>query len=497
MALNSDNKFTYKWDKLSDPGNYIYDKVAWVRYLPEYDYYVASSVYVDDLQSSGKQLANRMVQVIIATILLLTFVGAGLLFNVTSAIQKLVVVANRIVSGDLSQKAEVTRSDEIGSLSHSFNQMVDKLKEQIDTLEARVDSRTAEQGLLVAQLEQNNIETNMLKDANDMLQECRNEEEIFKAVKIIMYKAFPETTGLLTSLIYEGQRLEVVVSWNCAECVNGQIYGHDACFAMRHSATYVFDDMMSKLPCPHFEGEVRGDASGDASDDDIAQPSICVPITAYGDTFGILHIQHDITNEESLVRMVALVENITEYIANALANLRLKNRLQQQSVRDPLTGLFNRRYMDEMLRQQESRASRVASQVGIIMIDVDHFKNFNDEYGHEAGDEVLKILGKTFLDHFRESDIVCRYGGEEFIVIMPDITLGQCQAKAENLRSVVASNVQIDYQQEILGITISLGVALFPLHGDTMRSVVKLADDALYKAKAAGRNNVVCANEAS
>lgn len=477
-AHRSDNRLVYKWDKPSDPGNYDYDKLAWVRYFPQYDYYVASSVYMDDLQSSGEILAEHLFEVAIFTILILTALGGALIYNVTSAVKKLAFVANKVVSGDLTEQVLVDRNDEIGQLGRSFNLMVDKLKDQIDTLEARVVERTAEQSLLVGQLEQNNIETTMLKNANEMLQECRNEEEVYRSVHIIMKKAFPTTSGSLFRLGYEGQRLEIVADWNCTSDNVGRNYPYDACFAMRRGSAYIFDGGENTLPCPHLDG-------------DGTNLSFCLPITAYGDTFGILHVQHEMVAEEQRARMVAVVEDIVEYIANRLANLRLRIRLQQQSIRDPLTGLFNRRYMDEILRQEESRAIRNESQVGIIMLDVDHFKKFNDNYGHEAGDEILRVLGKILHHHFRESDVVCRYGGEEFIVIMPDITLEQCLEKAEQLRLVVEAGAYIFFDSEKLNITLSAGVALFPLHGEGICAVLRLADDALYQAKQDGRNRIV------
>ncbi|MEA3544001.1 MAG: cache domain-containing protein, partial [Thermodesulfobacteriota bacterium] len=134
VATASDNKLVYKWDKPSDPGHYVYDKVAWVRYLPEYDYYLASSVYMDDLLSSGKQLATRLFQVTIFTIIFLTICGLMLIYNITSALKKLALTANRIISGDLTDKADIRRKDEIGQLGQSFNQMIDKLKDQINNL---------------------------------------------------------------------------------------------------------------------------------------------------------------------------------------------------------------------------------------------------------------------------------------------------------------------------------------------------------------------------
>lgn len=477
VAHNTDNHLLYTWDKPSDPGNYSYDKVAWVRYFAEYDYYIASSVYVDDLKSSGTVLATRLFQITLGAILLFALCGVALIYNVTSAIKRLALVADRIVGGDLTVKARVYRKDEIGQLGSSFNLMVDKLKEQIDTLEQRVVTRTTEQNVLVAALEQSNIETNMLKNANEMLGECRNPEEVFQAVRIIMLKAFPESSGSLFSLGYEGQRLEVVVDWNSSPSQVGRVYEYDACFAIRRGSSYVYDGDDSQLPCPHI-GE------------NFSRVSVCVPISAYGDTFGILNLGCGSIANKDMQRSHGLVEDIAAYTASALANLRLRIRLHQQSIRDPLTGLYNRRYMDASLRQEENRARRNGTQVGIVMLDVDHFKRFNDTYGHEAGDEILRVLGKILRDHFRESDIVCRYGGEEFIVILPEIGTEQCRTKAEQLRGLVENNAYIFSDNEKLAITISLGVALFPLHGEEIRSVVKSADDALYQAKDKGRNVV-------
>ena len=477
VAHSADNRLLYTWDKPSDPGNYSYDKVAWVRYFPEYDYYLASSVYVDDLKNSGNVLATRLFQITLGAILIFALCGVALIYNVTSAIKRLALVADRIVGGDLTVKARAHRKDEIGQLGCSFNLMVDKLKEQIDTLEQRVVTRTAEQNVLVAALEQNNVETNMLKNANEMLGECRNPEEVFQAVRIIMLKAFPDSSGSLFSLGYEGQRLEVVVDWNSSPSQVGRAYEYDACFAIRRGSSYFYDGGESQLPCPHI-GEK------------FSRPSICVPISAYGETFGCLHLECGSLEGKDLPRSQGLVEDIAAYTASALANLRLKVRLHQQSIRDPLTGLFNRRYMDAALQQEGNRASRNGAQVGIVMLDVDHFKRFNDTYGHEAGDEILRVLGKLLRDHFRESDIVCRYGGEEFIVILPDITAEQCRTKAEQLRALVEGSAYIFSDNEKLAITISLGVALFPLHGEEIRAVVKAADDALYQAKEKGRNVV-------
>jgi len=186
----------------------------------------------------------------------------------------------------------------------------------------------------------------------------------------------------------------------------------------------------------------------------------------------------------SLAEEILRRQKIQEELA--LANRKLK----ELSVRDPLTGLFNRRYMEETLAREFAKARRTDSKCGVIMLDVDHFKNFNDTYGHEAGDLVLKELAGSLSSHVRGEDVVCRYGGEEFIIILPEITVDLALSRAEDLRRTVADEMRVDFNDTLLKVTISLGVALFPDHGDDPESVVVAADNALYLSKEGGRNRV-------
>jgi diguanylate cyclase (GGDEF)-like protein len=167
--------------------------------------------------------------------------------------------------------------------------------------------------------------------------------------------------------------------------------------------------------------------------------------------------------------------------------------LRDLSVRDPLTGLFNRRYMEETLARELLRAARKTSMLGIIMLDVDHFKRFNDRYGHGAGDLLLREMGKTLRTQIRGGDIVCRYGGEEFLLILPEASLETTRARAESVRQSVAALHLLYESLPLDPVTISLGVAVYPQHGDTADLLVRTADTALYQAKANGRNQVVVA----
>ena len=169
-------------------------------------------------------------------------------------------------------------------------------------------------------------------------------------------------------------------------------------------------------------------------------------------------------------------------------------RLRELSVRDPLTGLFNRRYLEEVLALEMIRAVRKQYPIGIIMADIDHFKRFNDTHGHAAGDAVLVQVGNLLRTHVRSSDVTCRYGGEEFVLILPEASREITQMRAEQMRDD-ARHLHVQYEGQTLGaLTLSLGVAVFPNNGSTEDVILKAADDALYCAKLDGRDRVVVAD---
>ena len=184
---------------------------------------------------------------------------------------------------------------------------------------------------------------------------------------------------------------------------------------------------------------------------------------------------------------------LADTIALALANLGLRETLRGQAIRDPLTGLFNRRYLEETLKRELARVRRLGGSLGVIRLDLDHFKQFNDTQGHGAGDALLSALGDLLQTETRPEDIVSRYGGEEFLVVLPGASLEVSQERAENLRQAV-KRLRIHYMDQVLSsTTISLGVASFPEHGGDGDMVIRAADQALYRAKQEGRDLVVVA----
>jgi diguanylate cyclase (GGDEF)-like protein len=181
---------------------------------------------------------------------------------------------------------------------------------------------------------------------------------------------------------------------------------------------------------------------------------------------------------------------IAENLALSLANLKLWETLQNQAIRDPLTGLYNRRYLEETMDREIHRSRRLKAPLGVVMMDLDHFKDFNDSFGHGAGDALLSALAHVITAGIRTEDIACRYGGEEFLLVIPGASLATALERAEKVRQAVKA-LQVKYQGRFLkSTTISLGVAIFPDHGQTAEEVITAADAALYRAKQAGRDRV-------
>ena len=189
--------------------------------------------------------------------------------------------------------------------------------------------------------------------------------------------------------------------------------------------------------------------------------------------------------------MQTLAVTVGDHISLALANIRLREALRHQVVHDVLTGLFNRRYLEETLEREIYRGQRKGASLGLIMLDLDNFKHFNDTYGHEAGDNLLHTLGKFLAEQVRREDVACRYGGEEFVLILPEASSEIVQQRAKDIRREFPKIPVVHSGQVLQSVTLSLGVAMFPEHGATGREVLRAADEAMYRAKAHGRNRVV------
>jgi diguanylate cyclase (GGDEF)-like protein len=259
----------------------------------------------------------------------------------------------------------------------------------------------------------------------------------------------------------------------------------DDCWGLRRGRTYTFGENEIDFPCTHVGSPIPGHYC-------------CIPILAHGETIGLLHLEfgrneagRGVTSSKEAVaerRRLGLV--CAEQISLAIANAKLRDQLRDQSIRDALTGMFNRRYMLETCRREFSRATRAGQSVSILSMDIDHFKKFNDNHGHDAGDTVLRAVADCLKASFRDEDVPCRFGGEEFVAILPGTTAQAAAHKAEQVRARIEALVVRYLDGNLPRITISIGVATFPQSGDNPQAVMKAADEALYRAKDGGRNQI-------
>jgi diguanylate cyclase (GGDEF)-like protein len=219
----------------------------------------------------------------------------------------------------------------------------------------------------------------------------------------------------------------------------------------------------------------------------------CIPLLVQNDSLGWITLTAPGTEG---VPKLPIAVAASEQLAQALANLKLRENLRDLSVRDPLTGLFNRRYLAESLGREMARSKRRGLPLTVMMMDLDHFKAFNDNYGHSAGDAVLVAFSRLLHNNFRSEDIACRLGGEEFVMIMPEMDRAVAQRRADAMLDATTAIQLVHEGRELPPITVSIGLAIFPEDGETPDEMMRLADEAVYKAKAQGRNCVRFATEA-
>lgn len=357
--------------------------------------------------------------------------------------------------------------------------------------EAKLKAESAERTSKVALENEKMLQgrSRLLSELDEWLQCCKSLEELYEIVGAFMAKLLPETSGEL--YIYSNSRhvLEGACSWNCKGALE-QIEP-DACWALRRGRAYQFGRGSIAFPCGHIK-EQQTQISPDLS-------YLCLPIVAHGDTVGMLHVKvleaEQCAQSSDMLRrrypdMYEFTVQCAEHISLAIANVKLRDELRDQSIRDPLTGLYNRRYFLDMLRNEVSRAEKKRDQIGLISFDADKFKSFNDNHGHDAGDIVLQAIGETIRTTFANGEVACRLGGEEFSIMLPSASMEKTKWEAERLRANIES-LHIRYENnELPPVTISAGVAVFPDNGRLASELLKAADVALYVAKGRGRNCV-------
>lgn len=358
-----------------------------------------------------------------------------------------------------------------------FNGVVFDITEMKSSQEAL--QRANEQlRLSVEELAARNRDATLMNEMGDLLQSCLDLEDVYEVTRTFGKRLLPDHAGTLYILNPDHANAERVAWWGESQ-VSLPVFHANACWGLRRGRVHIFEEKRVTPSCNHL------------LQNHLPAASVCAPLIAQGETLGLLYVECD--HEEPTDHCQQLVVTIVERVALAIATMRLQETLRMQSTRDPLTGLFNRRYMDETLARELARAERHQQSFAVVMADIDHFKLFNDSYGHQAGDVLLQGLSACLVSSVRGEDIVCRYGGEEFVIVLPEISLEKAHQRMDEIRRTV-SRLTVEYRgQSLGGITVSIGVAAFPQHGGDTSALLLAADRALYIAKQGGRDRVVAA----
>lgn len=358
----------------------------------------------------------------------------------------------------------------------------DAMRRQED--ERKLSEAKAQLETTVRKLTRRAEESELLTSVRDELQLCMTAKQAHESVVRHMSMLLPGSSGATLVINNSRSMVEIVETWGeTITLLDG--FNPDGCCGLRAGKARWRTPGKSELHCMHFAGTPP-------------ESYLCVPLAAHGETQGFVFVTCNTAESLSIaMERTPLILEMSELASLSIASLNLRAKLEGQSIRDGLTGLFNRSFMEIALERELHRAARQRTPLAVIMLDVDHFKLLNDTFGHEAGDVVLREVAECFRKSLRDEDIICRYGGEEFVVIMPDAAEAVALRRAEMIRKAVAE-IRTHFRGQLLGaVTVSVGIAMYPEADKDGRNLVQLADGALYRAKHAGRNQVVLESTAA
>ena len=345
--------------------------------------------------------------------------------------------------------------------------------------EAQRSKLTIELTHRVEELDRLNEENALLSDLGSYLQACSSKKEAYDVLLSNARVMFPDESGAFYSLDESSNAVCVMCWGNERDFLSHMVQKND-CWAMRRGVVHEMSDAGAALRCRHYQGIGAGSQA-------------CIPVMTQNGPIGFLalHVPAAIEeeSEQRVSHSVSLLTGIADRLGPALSGIELRARLHEDSIRDPLTKLYNRRFMDESLHREMLRARRTDSPLSLVMLDLDRFKYINDEYGHDVGDDVLVAVAKKLSRAVREEDYVFRYGGEEFVIVLPGADLNTARERAQEACRQIRA-LRLDTENGTLHITISAGVATYPEHGDTQEKLIVQADKALYLAKQSGRDRI-------
>jgi len=326
-------------------------------------------------------------------------------------------------------------------------------------------------------------ESELIARMTELLLCCESTAEALPIITSSMQKLFPEESGACYLIDDASESMLKIAEWGEKSPFTNSFQIGD-CWALKRSSYHAANfGGFDNIRCKH------------VLQDETAY--ICVPMITQSRALGLLYLEDhfNLRTLEQNEHLIALAKAAADSISLSLSNLQLRESLKESAIKDALTGLYNRRFMQEALNRELTRMKRVGKALALVIIDVDFFKKFNDTYGHDAGDEVLRGIGQLLMNFRKGEDIACRYGGEEFLLALPEIEIESAKERLEKLREMVAGLTLFHQGKPLPKITISAGVAFFPAEANSIEPLIKLADTALYSAKQAGRDRVVFAKD--
>jgi diguanylate cyclase (GGDEF)-like protein len=351
-------------------------------------------------------------------------------------------------------------------------------------------SEVSGRGAVEQVLLRRNEERRQIAELSSALQLSDSRREAYNIIESYGRRIMLELSGAFYVYTASRDQLTRVAQWSVPGTT--QVFADHLqpsdCWGLRQGGRYTgcaepfggTDTDAEPLACHHIDGEVG--------------PFTCIPIVGRGQILGMLHLRGEALRRKATgAALDGLIERLADQLSLSLTNIELREKLENMALRDGLTGLYNRRFLDEVLEHNLAKLKRESKHAGLLLLDVDHFKRFNDTHGHQAGDEALRRVGAALTGAVRASDVVCRYGGEEFLVFLPECERAEAMAKAEAIRVAIAQTALSVGDVAIPPVTASIGLAMFPETGTTRAQLIQMADRALYRAKGAGRNRVVAA----